>query len=169
MAVPDARRARAEAPNGETVLFSSQDVVVTDKRVVLPTKSYAASAIVSVKVQGKREKPPRWFSPRRINPWFAIGTVIIAGGIGAAYVGVTGANGTGVVALIFVAIGVLCGVLGIALIVLGLMLPPERQAAPSYAVAISMVDGQRDRITGLSIEAARSVADAISLATTRGK
>ncbi|MEK7794787.1 MAG: hypothetical protein AAB353_09670, partial [Candidatus Hydrogenedentota bacterium] len=139
------------------------------KRVVLPTKSYAASAIVSVKVQGKREKQLRWYSPRRISPWFAIGAVIIAGGAGAAYVGVTGANGTGVVALMFGAMGVLCVVLGFALIVLGLMLPRGPQAPESYAVAISTVDGQRDRIAGLSIEAARGIADAISLATTRGK
>ena len=169
MAVPDTHRARGEAQVGETVLFSSQEVVVTDKRVVLPTKSYAASAIVSVKVQGRREKQPRWYSPRRISPWFAIGSAIIVGGIGAAYVGVTGANGTGVVAVMFGAIGVLCVMLGFALMVLGLMLPRGPQAAASFAVAISTVDGQRDRITELSIEAARGIADAISLATTRGK
>lgn len=150
----------------EEILFRSDRVVVTDKRVLLKTKSYAASAIASVRVR-KREQTTRRrpANPARAFGLFAGGFLLLAG---LAFAGLSAFLARTSPPLLFVLtpLGLLAAVFGLLM----LLTVRKRRPGPalhSYAVVIRTVDGQEDKIRDLSKAAASAIADAISAASAR--
>jgi hypothetical protein len=159
---PPEIRPNAHVDSDETVLFRCEPVLVTDRRILFHTRSYAVSAVSSVAVEEQKPRKPK--RRERYSPESIVGTgMIVLGaalGAGGAYM----AAGSRAVTLMLLGFGGIIVTLGLILIFNRRPAAP-RSGAAIYSVRISTVDGERGRVNGLDQDTARRLANAISNAT----
>jgi len=152
--------------SGEDLLYASERVVVTNRRVLLKAASYTTGAITSVKVQSRPLGEGKGKHRRSGGATaYRMGLFIVGVGIAFCGAGIVLGSSSPFILFMFVGIGLLVGIIGILLISLG---PGESSAntgGREYAVKFRTVDGSEERIKGLDRNTARAVADAISRAT----
>lgn len=149
----------------EEILFSSSTIVVTDRRILFKTRSYAISGVSSVKVHDESDGAGR---RSKIASSTYAGVAVILLGIGLAAAGIVFGGDLPFVLLVLVAISVVIVVIGVLIITTGSKLasPGVNKSAP-YAVRIYTLDGQKERISGLTEQNAHALAGAISHATAK--
>ncbi len=149
----------------ERIFYSSDQVVVTSKRVLLKTRSLVTSAIASVTVEegsgrgGKRKKR----GPIPVETWFGGGIVVVGLLVGGA--GAYSSGSEPLLAAIFGAFGAVGAIAGGYLIVAGGRGDAGARPEAGYSVKVHTVDGRKFRVSGMDPETARKIADAISAAT----
>lgn len=151
--------------SNEDILFASPNVVVTDRRILLGARSYAASAISSVEVgrgASIATSKSAWGSPGAI-----FGMIIATFGVVFAALAIGLARDLPVVTLLLVTMSVLIVVLGLLIVTAARRAYSAAQTTSEpYAVHIHTLHGQKERIAGLSEGKAQELANAISLAST---
>ena len=143
----------------ENLLFRSEALVVTSRRVLFKTRSYVASAITSVKVQEHKDAE----QARGGISGAVIGVIFLLGGAGLA-ARVHAGNGQRAPAVlpIFIGLGVLIAVLGLLMFRHGGRTAGQQDPALRFAVLFTTTDGHKERITGLTRPVAEKIAAAIS-------
>ena len=149
----------------EEVLFRSDVVVVTDRRILFKTKSYATSAVSSVNVEADDEEAksrPRASIPtERLLAWAIMALGLALGSIGAWMTRDTPAMMT-----VGLALGGIVFLVG-ALLAYASRGPKLPDHPTTCTVQITTIDGDKGRITGLPQQTAHQLAQAISDATAR--
>ena len=149
---------------GETIFYTSDQVVVTNKRVLLKTRSFVTSAIASVTVEegsgGHRKRNKN--APANLTAWLGGGITLIG-----LFVGGAGAYATiaaPILAGLFVALGAGGAIAGVYLVVVGLGGGEIGMPAQGFSIKVHTVDRRKFRITGMDCDTAHRIADAISAA-----
>lgn len=157
MARVPAKQAR-RIHDDEELLFRSDVVVVTSRRILFKTRSYVASSVTSVKVQ--EQKDQRGARGGVSGP--ALGMVFLFGGCGLAIGGIYwGGDRAPAVLPIFLALGLLIAIMGLFMFRYG-RLESKQDDALRFAVMFTTSDGHKERITGLTRPVAEKIAAAVS-------
>lgn len=162
----DARSARGNASKAEEeVLFKAPAIVVTDRRILFHTRSYAVSAVASVSVvDGAHEKRRRRIPRPATETLLGLTMLIFGAGLagGAFYL----AQESAIVLAILLTFSGISVVLGL-IVLFSRRNPKASSAGKTYAVRIATVNGEKGRVSGLDRATAQKLAEAISAATAK--